>query len=73
MLPDSLALLQPPLAVGSVALALDWEISLRSHALGDMPRWDLAAEDAELSFPEAAVTFSCALGAPITEPGTPHL
>jgi hypothetical protein len=33
----------------------------------------LAAKDAELMFPEAAGTFSCALGIPITEKDTPHL
>ena len=73
VLPDSLALIPPPPAEGSAALALDKEVSKKSLALRGTPRWDLAAEDAELMFPEAAGTFSCALGIPITEQETPHL
>ena len=71
--PNSLALIPPPPAEGSAALALDEEISRKSLALRGTPRWKLAAKDAELMFPEAADTFSCALGIPITEMGTPHL
>ena len=72
-LPNSLTLIPPPPAKGSAALALDEEISRKSLALRGTPRWKLAAKDAELMFPEAAVTFSCALGIPITEQDTPHL
>ena len=72
-LPNSLALLPPPPSEGSAALALDEEVSRKSLALRGTPRWDLAAEDAELMFPEAAGVFSCALGIPITEQDTPHL
>ena len=72
-LPDSLALIPPPPAEGSAALALDEEVSRRSLALRGTPRWDLAAKDAELMFPEAAGSFSCALGIPITESDTPHI
>jgi acid phosphatase (class A) len=36
-------------------------------------RWTLATDDANLNFPQAAGTFSCALNAPITEQDTPHL
>ena len=72
-LPDSLALIPPPPAEGSAALALDEEVSRRSLALRGTPRWDLAAKDAELMFPEAAGTFSCALGIPITESNTSHI
>jgi len=72
-LPDSLALIPPPPADGSAALAFDEEVSRRSLALRGTPRWDLAAADAELMFPEAAGTFSCALGIPITESDTPHI
>ena len=72
-LPDSLALIPPPPDGGSAAFALDKEVSQKGLALQGSPRWDLAAEDAELMFPEAAGTFSCALGIPITEEGTPHL
>jgi acid phosphatase (class A) len=73
VLPNSLALIPPPPAEGSIAFALDEEVSRRRLALRGSPRWDLAAKDAELMFPEAAGTFSCALGVPITEQETPHL
>jgi acid phosphatase (class A) len=72
-LPNSLDLVPPPPAAGSAALALDEEVSRRNLALHGTPRWDLAANDAELMFPEAAGTFSCALGIPITESDTPHI
>lgn len=71
--PNSLALIPPPPAEGSAALALDEEVSRKGLALRGTPRWDLAAKDAELMFPEAAGTFSCALNAPITKQDTPHL
>jgi len=73
VLPNSLALIPPPPAKGSAAQALDEEINRKSLALRGTPRWDLAAKDAELMFPEAAGTFSCALGIPITEKDTPYL
>jgi acid phosphatase (class A) len=72
-LPNSLALLPPPPATGSAAFALDEEIGRRSVALRGTPRWTLAVLDANLMFPHAAGTFSCALNAPITEEDTPHL
>ncbi len=73
MLPNSLELIPPPPAEGSAALAHDEAVSRKSLALHGTPRWALAAGDAELMFPEAAGTFSCALGIPITESDTPHL
>lgn len=72
-LPDSLTLLPPPPADGSPALALDEAVSQECLKLQGTPRWQLAAQDADLKFPAAAGTFSCALGAPITEQETPHL
>jgi acid phosphatase (class A) len=72
-LPGSRTLLPPPPAEASPAQALDEAVSRKSLALRDTPRWDLAADDAELMFPEAADTFACALGIPITAEGTPHL
>ena len=72
-LPNSLALLPPPPAAGSAAFALDQEVSRKSLALRGTPRWKLAAEDANLMFPQAAGTFSCALDAPISEQDTPYL
>ena len=73
VLPNSLALIPPPPAEGSAAKALDEEVSRRNFTLRDTPRWELATEDANLMFPRAAGTFSCALGVPITEQDTPHL
>ncbi len=72
-LPDSLALLPPPPAPGSVQLAADLDTYRRTRALRDTPRWALAAKDANLKFPAAASTFECALQIPITQQATPNL
>jgi acid phosphatase (class A) len=72
-LPNSLALIPPAPAMGSAARALDEEISRRSFLLRDTPRWEQARSDADLSFPHAAGTFSCALNAPVSESETPRL
>jgi len=72
-LPNSLALIPPPPADGSSALAFDEEVSQKTLKLQDTPRLELATDDANLMFPEAAGTFSCALGIPITKQDTPHL
>ena len=72
-LPNSLTLLPPPPPTGSAAFALDEEIARRSMAVRGTPRWKLAVSDADLRFPYAAGTFSCALNAPITAEQTPHL
>src|SRR5271157_5380934 len=45
-LPNSLALIPPPPAAGSAALAYDEEVSQKSLALRGTPRWTLATEDA---------------------------
>ena len=73
MLPNSEALIPPPPAPSSTALALDYDISRNSLTLRDSPRWTLAAADADLTFPGIAGTFSCVLNAPITEQDTPRL
>lgn len=73
LLPNSLILLPPPPANGSAALALDKEISRKGLALRETPRWSVATADAELRFPQAAGSFACALGVPVTEKETPHL
>jgi acid phosphatase (class A) len=72
-LPDSVALLPPPPALGSAAAALDQDSSGEALALRDTPRWRLASEDAVLKFPWAADDFSCALGIPVNEQDTPRL
>lgn len=71
--PSSLIQIPPPPAPGSAALALDEEIARRSFALRDTARWRQAALDADLSFPNAAGIFSCAVGSAITEADTPRL
>ncbi|MEA9581379.1 phosphatase PAP2 family protein [Xanthomonas nasturtii] len=72
-LPDSLQLVPPPPQDGSAALANDEAIAKAMLALRGTPRWDLAARDAVLSFPDAASHFSCALGVQIDQTSTPHL
>jgi acid phosphatase (class A) len=72
-LPDSLALIPPPPAAGTAAFALDEELSRMNLELRGTPRWTLATQDADLMFPHAAGTFTCALNIPITELDTPHL
>jgi len=71
--PDSLLLVPPPPAKGSAAFARDEEVSRESLALRGTPRWELAARDANLMFPEAADAFTKVLGFEITEAETPHL
>jgi len=72
-LPDSRTLLPPPPAAGSAAFALDEAMSRKALALRDTPAWSLAILDADLSFRNAAATYSCALDAPVTEKETPRL
>ena len=72
-LPDTAALLPPPPAPGSAALAVDQEANRKALALRGTPRFALATSDADLLFPHAAGTFSCALNAPVTQDDTPHL
>ncbi|HEY4368673.1 MAG TPA: phosphatase PAP2 family protein [Steroidobacteraceae bacterium] len=71
--PDSMALVPAPPANGSAAFAQDEAVGKEARALRDTPRWTQAALDANLSFPEAADTFSCALGVPVTEHDSPRL
>lgn len=73
LLPDSLAILPPEPALDSPELLLDLSKAEQFVALHDTPRWQQAALDADLSFPFAAGTFSCAINAPITEEYTPYL
>ena len=72
-LPDSLKLVPVVPEPDSAVSALDQAVSQFYLKLKGTPRWDLAKTDAHLTFPEAAGTFSCALGGPITEDGTPYL
>ncbi|MBV6799424.1 MULTISPECIES: acid phosphatase [Xanthomonas] len=72
-LPDSVQLVPPPPQEGSAALANDEAVAKAMLALRGTPRWELAAQDAVLSFPAAATHFSCALGIQIDQTSTPHL
>lgn len=72
-LPDSVVLIPQPPAAGSTAFALDEEVSRSAFPLRNSARWTLATQDADLSFPAAADSFSCALNSRITAQDTPHL
>ena len=72
-LPNSLTLLPPPPSPGSAAQARDDAEAKAAVAAAGGPRWRQAVQDADLHFPEAAETYSCALGVRITETDTPHL
>ncbi|MCB1700175.1 MAG: phosphatase PAP2 family protein [Halioglobus sp.] len=52
---------------------LDDAVSRYALTLRATPRWEMAKRDADLAFPAAAETFSCALGIPVTEAETPAL
>jgi acid phosphatase (class A) len=72
-LPSGQAFLPPPPAAGSAVLAADEEAYKSTRKLRGTPRWNLATKDADLTFPNAADTFSCALGMNISQEATPHL
>jgi acid phosphatase (class A) len=63
----------PPPAAGSAALVADEDAYRSTRKLRDTPRWALATKDADLEFPHAAETFSCALAMPVSAQATPHL
>ncbi|MHC9083935.1 acid phosphatase [Luteimonas sp. RIT-PG2_3] len=71
-LPDSVRLVVPAPAPGSVADQLDDDVSAARHLRGSS-RWDQAIRDADVGFPQAAGLFSCALQANITADATPTL
>lgn len=72
-LPNSLALLPPPPAPNSALAAADEESYRAMKPLRGSARWALASRDANLKFPKAAETLSCALDMPISQEATPHL
>lgn len=72
-LPAGQTFLPPPPAAGSAALAADEEVYQSTRKLRDTPRWAMATRDADLTFPNAASVFSCALGMAISQEETPHL
>jgi len=72
-LPNALKLMPTAPVPGSPIQLLDDAVSQKYLAFENTPRWELAKQDADLSFPNAAKTFSCAMGIPISEKETPHL
>ncbi len=72
-LPNALKLIRKAPDPGSAAQKYDDAVSKQYLTLRGTPRWQLAKEDADLTFPNAAKTFSCALGVPIDKTHTPHL
>jgi len=72
-LPDSIALVPPPPAEGSIAYELDKEITRNSFSLRGSPRWDFAAESLSALKPDTINAFYCSLNAQITEQETPYL
>ena len=70
-IPDSQALVPAPPATGSAGLAQDHAVMQAALALRGTPRFEQASLDADLDFPFAAGTFSCALGASIDAQSTP--
>jgi len=73
MLPNSLNLIPVAPIQDDAVQALDNAVSQKYLALQGTPRWEMATNDADLSFPNAAKVFSCALGIPINEKQTPYL
>ncbi|OGB28669.1 MAG: acid phosphatase [Burkholderiales bacterium RIFCSPLOWO2_12_FULL_61_40] len=72
-LPNSLALLPKPPADGSPELAADMAVYIATRDLRGTARWNMAAQDANLKFPNAASTFACTMDLPISQEQTPHL
>jgi len=71
--PNSLLLVPPPPQPDSAAMAADLAAAKAAVAAQGSARWRLAAQDAELRFPQAAQTFSCALGVKLDPAKAPHL
>jgi acid phosphatase (class A) len=72
-LPDSMALVPAPPAMGSDAFALDEAVARAAATTRGSARWTLAIDDANLAFPRAAGVFECALDAPVSAQDTPRL
>jgi len=71
--PDSLAISPPPPEPGSIWAELDEAIAKQAVALRGSARYEQAARDAEMQFPESAGHFACAVGIPIDQAHTPTL
>lgn len=72
-LPDSFALLPPAPSDGSLLAQADAQQNRGALEFAGTPRWEQARIDADIGFPGAEARFACALDAPVSEAGTPHL
>ncbi|MAY56269.1 MAG: acid phosphatase [Gammaproteobacteria bacterium] len=72
-MPHALSLIPPAPEPDSAAFAWEQAVNKNTLELHGTARWDLATVDNDLSFPNAAGTFSCALDMPINEQDTPYL
>lgn len=70
---DSVQFVLPSPAPNSAMQTMDTAWSEQMLTFRDSARWELAIRDADLTFPAAASTFSCALGIAISEEATPDL
>jgi acid phosphatase (class A) len=71
--PDSLALLPPPPATGSVQAQADLQAHRQAQAQRPSLRGTVAAQDAVLRYPDLVKHFSCAMALPLGTDATPHL
>ena len=71
--PSSLTLLAAPPAKDSASQARDNAMAKIARSLKGSPRWTQATLDADLKFPGAANTYSCAVGVDINPATTPRL
>jgi len=71
--PDSVALVGPPPAAGSAALASDEATYRATRALEGQSRWRLAVRDAAYGADEMLDAYSCALGIALTPKTAPVL
>ncbi len=70
---DSKLFVLPAPLEDSARQAMDDAWANELQQLQEGARWDLAIDDADLAFPAAADTFTCALGIEVSEEGTPAL
>jgi acid phosphatase (class A) len=71
--PNSLSVLPPAPGVDTATQLRDEASQEFAVTLQGGPRWDLATKDADLRFPGAADTFSCALDVKVGPDNTPKL
>lgn len=73
-MPNSLKILtSPPPTQGSAAEARDREANEKAVLLHGSKRWEQAAADAVLEFPDAVHAFDCTMGIEISPKATPRL